>query len=289
MSNNLNVGEKIYNLAKEIFPLNRSITGEGVRQTLEIINNYISSPSFNPAQKQDLAPKFKIHEIPSGTNVFDWTIPKEWKINAAYIEDEHGNHIIDMKNNNLHVLGYSIPIDKWVDLEELKKYIYTQPDQPDVIPYVTSYYKERFGFCMSKRQLSELPDGNYHMYIDSQLFNGNLTYADLIIPGKTTNEVMITSYTCHPSMANNECSGPALLAELIRYVSNMKQRKHTYRFLLNPETIGSIAYISQNLQHLKSKLIAGIVLSCVGDVRDYSIVHSRYGNTLADKSLSHIL
>ena len=169
-----------------------------------------------------MAPKFKIHEIPSGTNVFDWTIPKEWKINAAYIEDEHGNHIIDMKNNNLHVLGYSIPIDKWVDLEELKKYIYTQPDQPDVIPYVTSYYKERFGFCMSKRQLSELPNGNYHMYIDSQLFNGNLTYADLIIPGKTTNEVMITSYTCHPSMANNECSGPALLAELIRYVSNMK-------------------------------------------------------------------
>ena len=267
MSNNLNVGEKIYNLAKEIFPLNRSITGEGVRQTLEIINNYISSPSFNTVQKQDLAPKFKIHEIPSGTNVFDWTIPKEWKINAAYIEDEHGK----------------------VDLEELKKYIYTQPDQPDVIPYVTSYYKERFGFCMSKRQLSELPNGNYHMYIDSQLFNGNLTYADLIIPGKTTNEVMITSYTCHPSMANNECSGPALLAELIRYVSNMKQRKYTYRFLLNPETIGSITYISQNLQHLKSKLIAGIVLSCVGDVRDYSIVHSRYGNTLADKSLSHIL
>ena len=289
MNGSLNAGERIYELAKKIFPLNRSITGDGVRQTLEIINNYISSPSFNTAQKQDLAPKFKIHEIPSGTNVFDWTIPKEWKINAAYIEDEHGNHIIDMKNNNLHVLGYSIPIDKWVDLEELKKYIYTQPDQPDVIPYVTSYYKERFGFCMSKRQLSELPDGNYHMYIDSQLFNGNLTYADLIIPGKTTNEVMITSYTCHPSMANNECSGPALLAELIRYVSNMKQRKYTYRFLLNPETIGSIAYISQNLQHLKSKLIAGIVLSCVGDVRDYSIVHSRYGNTLADKSLSHIL
>lgn len=174
-------------------------------------------------------------------------------------------------------------------LDELKRHVYTQPDQPEVIPYVTSYYKERFGFCMSAAQLDSLPDGKYHMYIDSELFDGSLTYAECIIPGETDQELMITSYICHPSMANNECSGPALLAELIRYVDSMEKRRYTYRFVLNPETIGSITYLSRNYRHLQEKLAAGIVLSCVGDDRDYSIIHSRYGNTIADKSLESIL
>ena len=284
----LDAGKRIYDLAARLFPLNRSLTGDGVRKTIEIIDDYITA-SRSAEDKKDISNHFRIHEIPSGTSVFDWTVPKEWRINEAYIEDEHGCRIIDMKKSNLHVLGYSIPVDRWVSLEELKKYVYTQPDQPDVVPYVTSYYKEMFGFCMSARQLSTLGDGRYHMYIDSDLFDGNLTYADLVIPGTLAKEILITSYTCHPSMANNECSGPALLAELVRYVSSLKQRKYTYRFLLNPETIGSITYLYHNLKHLKENLDAGIVLSCVGDDRDFSIVHSRYGNTLADKSLSLIL
>lgn len=275
-----NKGKEIYDLAAKIFPICRSVTGEGVRETLRILDEYVS---------YDGGPHLMIHEIPSGTQCFDWTVPKEWVIREAYIEDERGNHIINMKDNNLHVMGYSTPVDEWVTLDELKDHLYTQPEQPDVIPYVTSYYKERFGFCLAARQVSDLKEGRYHMYIDSELIDGSLTYADLIIPGKTDRELMITSYICHPSMANNECSGPALLAELIRYVSNLKNRKYTYRFVLNPETIGSIAYLSKNYQHLKDKVDAGVVLSCVGDDRDYSIVHSRYGNALTDKSLGCIL
>ena len=272
-------GLEIYNLTKEIFPICRSLTGAGVRETLKVLEEYVSQDDI----------QFDIHEIPTGTQVFDWTVPKEWSIRAAYIEDKQGNKIIDMNNNNLHVMGYSTPVDKWVTLDELKEVVYTQPDQPSVIPYVTSYYKERYGFCMSQEQLDSLDDGKYHIVIDSELFDGSLTYAEVIIPGETDEEMMLTSYTCHPSMANNECSGPAVLAALMRYVNNMKYRRYTYRFVLNPETIGSITYLSKNLDFLKEHLVAGIVLSCVGDDRDYSIVHSRYADTIADKSLTSIV
>lgn len=273
------LGQEIYDLADKIFPICRSITGEGVRKTLKIISDYIEQDGI----------KLDIHEVPTGTQVFDWTVPKEWAIRSAYIEDKQGKKIIDMKDNNLHVMGYSMPIDKWVTLEELKQVVYTQPDQPEVIPYVTSYYKERYGFCMSKKQLDALEDGEYHIYVDSELSPGSLTYAELVIPGETEEELLLTSYTCHPSMANNECSGPAVLAALMRYVNSLKNRKYTYRFVLNPETIGAITYLSCNVEHLKEKLVAGIVLSCVGDDRDYSIIHSRYADTIADKSLTTIL
>lgn len=274
-----NIGQEMYDLAGSIFPFCRSITGEGVRETLRTLQEYIEADGI----------KFVIHEVPSGTKVFDWTVPKEWRIRAAYIENQNRDRIIDMKENNLHVMGYSAPVDKWVSLDELKKIVYTQPDQASVIPYVTSYYKERYGFCMSENQLSSLPDGDYHIFIDSELFDGSLTYAEVIIPGETDEELMMTSYTCHPSMANNECSGPVVLAALMRYVKNMEDRRFTYRFVLNPETIGSITYLSQNLDHLKKHLVAGIVLSCVGDDRDYSIIESRYADTIADKSLKCIL
>ena len=274
-----NVGGEMYDLAKRIFPICRSITGEGVRETLRELEKYVASDGI----------KFNIHEVPSGTKVFDWTVPKEWRIREAYVENRKGERIIDMKENNLHVMGYSVPVDQWVSLDELKKVVYTQPDQPSVIPYVTSYYKERYGFCMSEEQLSSLPDGDYHIYIDSELVEGSLTYAEVIIPGTVDEELMMTSYTCHPSMANNECSGPIVLAALMRYVKNMKNRRYTYRFVLNPETIGSITYLSRNLDDLKKHLVAGIVLSCVGDDRDYSIIESRYADTLADKSLRCIL
>lgn len=279
METSKSVGQEIYELANKLFPICRSITGAGVRETLKIISDYIWQDKV----------KLNLYEVPTGTQVFDWTIPQEWVIRAAYIEDNRGNKIIDMKNNNLHVMGYSTPVDKWVTLDELKKIVYTQPDQPKVIPYVTSYYKERYGFCMSQEQLDSLKDEKYHIFIDSELKNGSLTYADAVINGKTEQEILISSYICHPSMANNECSGPVLLAALMRYVNSLENRRYTYRFVLNPETIGSITYLSRNITQLKKKLIAGIVLSCVGDNNNYSMIESKYANTLADKSLKSIL
>ncbi len=275
-------GQEIYNLAEKIFPYCRSITGQGVRDTLRDLTEYIG---------RDGEPELKISAVPTGTPVFDWTVPKEWVIREAYIEDENGEHIIDMKENNLHVMGYSVPVDRWVDLDELKSYIYTQPDQPEAVPYVTSYYKERYGFCMSQKQKDALKPGKYHMYIDSDLIDGNLNYAEIVLPGASEEEIFFSTYICHPSMANNECSGPALSAELVRYAASMPKRKYTYRFIYIPETIGSITYMSteNHLEHMQKHMIAGFNLSCVGDERDYSIVESRYADTLADRVLKNVL
>ncbi len=262
MAVNVNEGQEMYDFVCKIFPYCRSLTGEGVRQTLNDLREFTTQVG---------SPELKIFEVPSGTKAFDWTVPREWKIREAYIEDEAGNHIIDMKNNNLHVLGYSTPVDKWVSLDELKEHIYTQPDQPDCIPYVTSYYKERFGFCMSENMKNSLPEGKYHMYIDSELFDGVLNYAEIVIPGETDEEVFFSTYFCHPSMANNECSGPALSGELVKYVMSLPQRRYTYRFVYVPETIGSITYLSQgeHLSKLKKNMVAGFNLSCVGDYPEY--------------------
>jgi len=282
MGQNINEGQEMYDFVCKIFPYCRSLTGEGVRQTLNDLREFIT---------QGGGPELQVFEVPSGTKAFDWTVPREWKIREAYIEDEAGNHIIDMKDNNLHVLGYSTPVDKWGSLDELKEHIYTQPDQPDCIPYVTSYYKERFGFCMSENMKNSLPEGKYHMYIDSELFDGVLNYAEIVIPGETDEEVFFSTYFCHPSMANNECSGPALSGELVKYVMSLPQRRYTYRFVYVPETIGSITYISQgeHLSKLQKNMVAGFNLSCVGDNRDYSIVESRHANTLADRVLKNVL
>lgn len=282
MAVNVNEGQEMYDFVSKIFPYCRSLTGEGVRQTLNDLREFIT---------QGGGPELQVFEVPSGTKAFDWTIPREWKIREAYIEDEAGNHIIDMKDNNLHVLGYSTPVDKWVSLDELKEHIYTQPDQPDCIPYVTSYYKERFGFCMSENMKNSLPEGKYHMYIDSELFDGVLNYAEIVIPGETDEEVFFSTYFCHPSMANNECSGPALSGELVKYVMSLPQRRYTYRFVYVPETIGSITYLSQgeHLSKLQKSMVAGFNLSCVGDNRDYSIVESRHADTLADRVLKNVL
>lgn len=268
-------GQRMYQLVERLFPICRSITGDGVRETLSILKEYI--------------PELNIHEVPSGTKVFDWEIPKEWKIREAYIENGRGEKIVDMKENNLHVLGYSAPLDRYVDLQELKRYIYVQEDQPDAVPYVTSYYKERSGFCMSSNMRDALPEDRYHMYIDSELFDGSLTYGEVILPGKTEKEVLLSTYMCHPSMANNELSGPALAAALVRWLDSLKDRKYTYRIVFIPETIGSITYLSRNLEEMKQKVIAGYVLSCVGDNRTYSYVPSRDGNTLADRAAKNIL
>ncbi len=275
------IGNDMYEFCRELFPICRSITGEGVRETLSAISNRISSTGF----------KLEVHGVPSGTIAFDWTVPKEWKIREAYIENENRDKIIDFKNNNLHVVGYSTAVDKWVDLEELKEHIYTQMDQPDVIPYVTSYYTERYGFCMSERQKNSLKPGKYHIFVDSELFNGELNYAEVVIPGESEKEIFFSTYICHPSMANNECSGPVLATELIRHLAGKKKRRYTYRFVFAPETIGAITYLSQgnNVDYFKTHMIAGFNLSCVGDNNDYSIIRSLYGDTLADKVLMNIL
>ncbi len=277
-----NRGRAMYDLADKIFPYCRSITGQGVRDTLADLKEYIGA---------DNGPELKVYEVPCGTKVFDWTVPKEWVIRSAYIEDEDGNRIIDMAENNLHVLGYSAPVDRWVELDELVKYIYTLPDAPDAIPYVTSYYKERYGFCMSENQKQSLKPGKYHMVVDSEFIDGVLNYAEVILKGESEKEIFFSSYFCHPSMANNECSGPVLLSELIRQIAAMPNRKYTYRFVFVPETIGSISYLSTgtHLVDMQKNVIAGFNLSCVGDNRDYSIVETHYADTLADKVLKNVL
>lgn len=271
----LEEGKEMFEMAKEMFPICRSITGDGVRETFKILMKSM--------------PDMKLFEVPSGTKVFDWTVPNEWNIRDAYIENENHEKIVDFKVNNLHVLGYSVPIDKWVEKDELLEHVYTLPDQPDLIPYCTSYYKERWGFCMSQLQKDGLKEGKYHVYIDSTLEAGSMTYGELIIPGESEEEIFLSSYTCHPSMANNECSGPVLLAALAKYIKAMPKRRYTYRLVLAPETIGAITYISRNLEALKKNIIAGFNLTCVGDDRTYSIVHSKYSNTLADKVLMNVL
>ena len=269
------VGNRMYALAEKLFPICRSITGNGFRSSLEIL--------------REVVPEINVFEVPSGTPVFDWVIPKEWNIRGGGIYRLNGETVIDFKETNLHIMGYSLPINKVISREELLEHIYTQPEQPDWIPYVTSYYKERWGFCMTENQKRNLKDNSYKVIIDSDFKEGSLTYGELIIPGKSKEEVLLTSYLCHPSMANNELSGPVVLIELMRYVKQLKQRRYTYRFVLNPETIGSIAYCSRNLDSLCNNVKAGFVLSCVGDDKTYSYIESKYANTLSDRVLQNVL
>lgn len=274
-------GSRVYELAGRLFPICRSITGNGVRETLRILSDYIEGASSDSC--------LQITEIASGTEVFDWRVPKEWRIRNAYIDGPNGERIVDMRENNLRIVGYSIPVDTTVSLEELLDHVYTQPNQPDWIPYVTSYYKERWGFCLTENEKNNLLPGDYHVVVDSELVEGFLTYGELVFPGENDEEILIATYICHPSMANNECSGPALAAELACYVANMPRRRYTYRFVFAPETIGSITYISRNLKRLKEKTLAAFNLSCVGDDRCYSMVFTPGEDTLADRVLRHAL
>lgn len=265
----------MYQLAERLFPICRSITGDGVRETLKIL--------------QEEYADIKIYEVPSGTQVFDWTVPKEWNIRDAYIEDSQGERILDFKENNLYVVGYSLPMDCMMSLAELKEIIFTQPDQPDVIPYVTSYYQERSGFCMSENQKNALQEDTYHCVIDSDLKDGSLTYGEIILEGDTEEEVLLSTYICHPSMANNEVSGPVVTIELAKWLASLKKRRYTYRIIFIPETIGSITYLRYNLDIMKKNTVAGFLLSCVGDDRTYSMVKTKYGDTLTDKLLKNVL
>ena len=270
-------GEKMYALCSRLFPICRSLTGNGVRTTLRAL--------------QEICPAMTLHEVPTGTQVFDWTVPKEWNIRDAWIKNSKGEKILDFQETNLHVMGYSLPIDKKVSLSELLPLIHTQPDQPDAIPYVTSYYKERYGFCMTQNQKDALTEDIYHIYIDSELKDGSLTYGEILIPSTegSEDEIFLSTYVCHPSMANNELSGPAVTIYLAKWLWEKKRRRYNYRIIFIPETIGAITYLSRHLSEMKERIRAGFNISCVGDDRTYSYVASRYGDTLADKAAKNVL
>ncbi len=272
MSYNFNKeGERMLNLAKELYPFNRSLMGPDIRYSMQKFINLNSD--------------FKEIKFFTGEKVFDWEIPEEWIIRNAYIEHESGKRFAEFKKCNLHLMGYSTSVNKIIPKSDLIKRISTIPDLPLAIPYVTSYYKKNWGFCLSHNQFLELPEGNYKVFIDSEHKKGELNIIEAVIPGKFKKEIFFSSYLCHPSMANNELSGPVLLNEILNYVKNLKKRKYTYRFVILPETLGSISYLSRRYETLKEVMLCGFNLSCVGDNRSYSHISSRYGNNLADEAL----
>jgi len=269
------LGTSMHSLCAELFPICRSITGSGVRKTLSIIKGHL--------------PNLTLHEVPSGTRCFDWVVPREWNIHDAAIIDQDGKRIVDFKESNLHIVGYSIPVNKTLPLEELDQHLHSLPDQPQAIPYVTSYYHERWGFCLRHDQRMRLKPGNYKVHIDSELSDGFLTYAELLLPGASAKEVFISSYICHPSMANNELSGPVVTTFLARWLAALPARRYTYRIVLIPETIGSIVYLSRHHAAMRENIVAGFNVTCIGDDRAYSYLPSRHGATLADQAALHTL
>ena len=263
----------LFQWAVDLFPLNRSLSGEGVRSTLSYFKR--------------ITPELEVKEFASGTKVFDWDVPDEWDVSEAYIEDMHGNRIVDFSLNNLHLVGYSTPIDEILTKDELEKNIHFLIDQPDVIPYVTSYYKESWGFCLTYSMWKQMPDESYHVVIRSKHFQGSLTYGEIFIQGESSQEILLSSYVCHPSMFSNELSGPIVLIALFEFLKTLPSRHYSYRGLLLPETIGSIAYLSQNLQTMKRDIIAGWVLTCLADEGKFSYIPSRLGQSYADKTTLH--
>jgi len=267
-------GKDIYSFCELLWPITRSITGNGVRETLSIIQQEI--------------PDLAIQEVPTGTQCFDWKVPKEWNIKDAYIIDPDGNKVADFQENNLHIVSYSTPVNKTMSLSELQQHLHSLPEQSNAIPYLTSYYEERWGFCLKESQRKDLKEGDYQVYIDSELSDGSLTYGELIIPGKSKKEVFLSTYVCHPSMANNELSGPTVTTYLAKWIQS-QPREYTYRIIFIPETIGSICYLSKNLDVMSKNIIAGYNISCVGDDNAYSYLPSRDGQTIADEAALYVL
>ena len=274
MTDNVLLGQAMHSLMAELFPICRSLTGDGVRQTL--------------ARLSDIVP-YEVHEVPSGTQAFDWTVPDEWNIRDAYVMDQAGNRVIDFQANNLHVVGYSVPFSGVLTREELLPHLHTRADLPEAIPYLTSYYSCQWGFCLSHQQLEALGPGPFQVKIDSTLAPGSLTYADLLIPGDSEQEILLSSYCCHPSMANNELSGPVLTTFLAKSIMERPRRRYSYRIVIVPETIGAITYISRHLQALKNNVVAGYVLTCVGGPSGPTYSLSRQGNSLADRAALNTL
>jgi aminopeptidase-like protein len=270
--NSNSVGQEIYQLIEELYPICRSITGDGFRQSLNIMGRHIS---------------LDVYEVPSGTAALDWTVPKEWNIRDAYIKDSAGRKIVDFKELNLHVLNYSMPVNRKVQLEELKEHLFSLPDYPDWIPYRTSYYKENWGFCVAHNLLESLADEEYEVLVDSSLEDGHLTYGEYVVRGETDDEVLVSCHCCHPSLCNDNLSGMGLAIQLAKMLSQRKMR-YTYRFLFIPGTIGSITWLARNREIL-SKIKHGLVVACVGDRGKLNYKKSRHGDSEIDRVTLHVL
>ena len=266
------IGEKLYKLISDLYPICRSITGNGFRETLKILQQHIP---------------LEIQEVSTGTEVFDWIVPKEWNIKDAYIKNSQGEKIVDFANSNLHIMNYSIPVHKKVSLPELKEHLLTIPEHPDWIPYRTSYYQERWGFCLTHNQYLELEDDEYEVYIDSSLEPGHLTYGEYFIPGKSTNEVLISCHACHPSLCNDNLSGISIAVFLAKHLSQFTPH-YCYRFIFIPGTIGSITWLSVNEEKV-SKIKHGLVLTCLGDSGNLTYKKSRQSNTEIDEIAAYVL
>jgi aminopeptidase-like protein len=266
------IGEEIYALAAKIYPICRSITGNGVRDTLGLLAAHID---------------LEVHEVPTGTAVFDWTIPREWNIRDAYVKDRHDQKVVDFNKSNLHVMSYSVPVSKHVPLAELKQHLYTLPEQPDLIPYRTSYYAEDWGFCLPHRQFENLQDETYEVLIDASLEDGHLTYGEYLHKGETTDEFLLSAHVCHPSLANDNCSGVALLTHLAKRMAGLRTR-YSYRFLFAPGTIGAITWLARNEEH-SQRIKHGLVISMVGDGGGPTYKKSRRGNAKIDRAMMHSL
>lgn len=266
------IGEAMYALIVQLYPICRSITGNGFRATLEAVQQHIP---------------LAVHEVPSGTPVFDWTVPKEWNITDAYVKNSNGERVIDFHKSNLHVVNYSIPVRATMTLEELKPHLFTLPEYPDWIPYRTSYYKEIWGFCLSHNQLLSLPEDNYEVCIDSSLEDGSLTIAECYVPGETDDEVLISCHACHPSLCNDNLSGVALATFLAKTLQSLSLR-YSYRFLFIPGTIGSITWLCRNEPQV-GRIKHGLVVTCVGDAGQSTYKRSRRGEAEIDRAVENVL
>jgi len=275
MGSDLSLGKVMHSFIADLFGICRSITGEGVRETLRYINKIVP---------------LNILEVPSGTEVFDWKVPDEWNIKDAWVKDSKGNKVIDFKKSNLHIVSYSIPFEGEVTLDELKKHLHTLPDNPEAIPYVASYYQKEWGFCLAYDDYKNLEDSKYYVKIDSTLEQGSMTYGELIIEGKTDKEILLSTYICHPSMANNELSGPAVTTFLAKHILEQADKPfYTYRILFLPETIGSILYLSMHCEEMIKNTMAGYLLTCLGDSGNLSYLQTRCENQLVDRVTMHVL
>jgi aminopeptidase-like protein len=266
------IGREVLERMRELFPLPRSLTGHGVRETLAVLARDIP---------------LEVVETPTGTVVFDWTVPREWNLRGAWIEAPDGRRILDASSSSLHVLGYSLPVDAVLPLDELRSHVFTHRDDPDLVPYRTSYWEEQWGFCMTRHQLESLEEGNYHVVIDADLEPGSLTFGEMVVPGAMDAEFLLSTYVCHPALANDNLSGVVLLWALARTLA-IQELVHTYRLLWSPGTLGPLCWLERNHDRL-DRIRNGLVISCVGDPGPLRYKRSRRSNALVDRAAAHIV